>query len=98
MPGVEARARDSESGVNDLPGWNRPVIRVARGGVLAVESREHADGGTSCARCRLGVDVTAGRDGDIPASGCTAWSRSRDSTDPQTETALPDDPLPEVSV
>jgi hypothetical protein len=46
----------------------------------------------------LGVDVTAGRDGDIPASGCTAWSRSRDSTDPQTETALPDDPLPEMSV
>jgi hypothetical protein len=46
----------------------------------------------------LGVDVTAGRDGDIPASGCTAWSRSGDSTDPQTETAPPDDPLPEVSV
>ena len=46
----------------------------------------------------LGVDVTAGRDGDIPASGCAAWSRSGDSTDPQTETAPPDDPLPEVSV
>jgi uncharacterized protein len=28
-PGIGARARDSGSGVNDLPGWNRPVIRVA---------------------------------------------------------------------
>jgi hypothetical protein len=46
----------------------------------------------------LGVDVTAGRDGDIPASGCTAWSRLGDSADPQAETAPPDDPLPEVSV
>ena len=42
------------SGVNDLPGWNRPVIRVACGGVVAVNSRERADGGTSYARCRRG--------------------------------------------
>jgi len=89
---------DSGFGVNDLPGWNRPVIRVACGGVVAVNSRERADGGSSCTRCRPRRDVTANRDGDIPASGCTAWSRSRDSTDPQTETAPPDDPLPEVSV
>jgi len=38
--------------VNDLPGWNRPVFRVAGGGVVAVNSRERADGGTSYTRCR----------------------------------------------
>ncbi len=52
--GLHQLARDSGSGVNDLPGWNRPVIRVACGGVVAVNSREHADGGTSYARCRPG--------------------------------------------
>ena len=38
-------------------------------GAVAVNSREHADGGTSSRVAGLGVDVTAGRDGDMPASG-----------------------------
>jgi hypothetical protein len=44
------------------------------------------------AEFRNPTGVAAGRDGDISASGCAAWSRSGDSTDPQTETAPPDDP------
>jgi hypothetical protein len=44
----------------------------------------------------LGVDVTADPDGDIPASDARP-GRFR-GTDPQAETAPPDDSLAEVSV
>jgi hypothetical protein len=92
LPGVEARARDFGFGVNDLPGWNRLVIRVACGGVVAVNSRERADGGSSCTRCRPG----RGRHSEprrahpgIGMHGLVAFEGLNGSAE---ETALPDDP------
>src|SRR5271165_1804686 len=83
---MTCRAGTGLSSGSPAAGW-WPCIR---GSALTAEPRTRVAG--------LGVDVTASRDGDMPASGCTAWSRLGDSAYPRTETAPPDDPAPEVSV